>query len=226
MTTPPRALPTTLQRTRTGNPGRNPHDERGNDLYETPPEATWALLKAERLPTHIWEPAAGRGAIVDVLREAGHMVYASDLIDYGIPAQLPAVDFLMEWRTPMFCDCIVTNPPFKLVDEFVRKAVELAPKVCMLLRLAYLEGMGRDDILDKLTRVHVFKNRLPRMHRDGWEGPKASSTIAFGWFVFEREHEGPVALHRITWEKLDADQELVRGSTSGDDEARRTAHGP
>jgi len=214
VTTPPRALPTTLQRTRTGNPGRAPLSERGEDLYETPKEATWALLKAERLPEHIWEPAAGRGAIVDVLREAGHTVYATDLIDYGIPNQQSAVDFLMEYRAPMFCDCIVTNPPFKLVDPFVRTAIELVPKVCMLLRLMYLEGAGRDDVLDRLTRVHVFKNRLPRMHRDGWEGPRATSTMCFAWFVWEREHDGPVALHRITWEKLNADIRAGAGTAA------------
>ena len=191
-------------RTRTGNPGRAPLNDRIDDLYETPPEATRALLKAERLPSHIWEPAAGRGAIVNVLRDAGHMVYASDLNDYGIPAQVVAADFLMEWKAPLGCTCIVTNPPFKLVDQFVRRAIELAPKVCMLLRLMYLEGTGRDDILDRLTRVHVFKNRLPRMHRDGWEGPRATSTIAFGWFVWCREEEGPIKLNRITWEGVNA----------------------
>jgi hypothetical protein len=210
----------------TGNPGRDPLSKRAADLYETPPEATLALLRAERLPEYIWEPAAGRGAIVNVLREAGHTVYASDLIDYGIPAQQVAVDFLMEWRAPMFCDCIVTNPPFALVDSFVRRAIDLVPKVCMLLRLAYLESMGRDDILDRLARVHVFKRRLARMHRDGWEGPKASSTIAFAWFVWDREHQGPVALHRITWERLDADSRVVSAAEAGDGAARRTAHGP
>lgn len=193
----------------TGNPGRAPLSERGSDCYETPPEATRALLRAERLPVYIWEPAAGRGAIVDVLREQGHSVYASDLIDYGIPAQQAARDFLMEWKPPLACDCIVTNPPFKLVDKFVRKALELVPKTYMLLRLAYLESAGRDDILDKLTRVHVFKNRLPRMHRDGWEGPKASSTIAFAWFVWEHEHQGPITLSRISWEKFDDGRGVV-----------------
>jgi len=193
----------------TGNPGRASLKERAQDLYETPPEATLALLRAERLPEHIWEPCAGRGAIVDVLRQAGHTVYASDLIDYGIPNQLKAVDFLLEFRAPMFCDCIVMNPPFALVDEFIRRAIDLVPKTCALLRLQYLESVGRDDVLDKLSRVHVFKNRLPRMHRDGWDGPKASSSVCFAWFVWEREHEGPITLNRITWEKLDDASRVV-----------------
>jgi hypothetical protein len=59
--------------------------ERGLDLYETPPVAVEALLRYEKLPHQIWEPAAGRGAIVRVLRNAGHAVIASDVHDYGFP---------------------------------------------------------------------------------------------------------------------------------------------
>jgi hypothetical protein len=69
----------------------------------------------------------------------------------------------------------------------------------MLLRLAFLESEKRSDILDggKLARVHVFKRRLPMMHRADWAGPKASSSIAFAWFVWDREHSGPATLDRI-----------------------------
>ena len=62
----------------------HPRSERGHDLYETPAEATYALLKAEKLPQTLWEPA---GAIVRVLRGAGHKVLATDLVDYGSPDQ-------------------------------------------------------------------------------------------------------------------------------------------
>lgn len=188
------------QRGRTGNPGRDPVKLRGEDLYETPPEAVRALLTLERLPPCIWEPAAGRGAIVNVLRSAGHTVLGTDLVDYGAKFGVFAGrDFLMELCSPFGCECIVTNPPYKMADEFVRHAIKLVPKVCMLLRLAYLEGIERSDLIDgALARVWVFRNRLPRMHREGWTGPKATSTIAFAWFVFEA-HDGPVKLSRITW---------------------------
>ena len=60
------------------------HAERGLDAYFSPPEATAALLAIEhgRLPRHLWEPAAGNGAIVRPLRAAGFDVVASDLVDY------------------------------------------------------------------------------------------------------------------------------------------------
>jgi hypothetical protein len=182
--------------------GRAPLAERGDDLYETPTEATLALLRAEKLPRYLWEPAAGRGAIVEVLRTAGYTVLASDLVDYGCPTHFTRRDFLMELKAPERCEAIITNPPFKLASQFAAHALELCPKLYMLLRLAFLEGTNRSPILDggALARVHVFRNRLPRMHRDGWTGPQASSSIAFAWFVWDRAHSGPTELHRISWE--------------------------
>jgi hypothetical protein len=66
-------------------PRRAPHSERGADLYETPAEAVEALLRHVEVPRCVWEPAAGRGAIVRVLQRTGHEVDATDLCDYGVP---------------------------------------------------------------------------------------------------------------------------------------------
>ena len=48
--------------------GQHRHTERGADLYETPSCATEALLRVETVPHWIWEPAAGKGTVVNVLR--------------------------------------------------------------------------------------------------------------------------------------------------------------
>ena len=180
--------------------GRAPLRERRNDLYETPECATLALLHVERLPRRIWEPAAGRGAIVRVLRAHGHEVVASDLIDYGEPIHFSRRDFLLEHKAPQGCECILTNPPFSLAEEFVAHALDLCPRVIMLLRLAFLEGERRRGILEDrgLARVHVFRRRLPMMHRAGWQGPRASSAMAFAWFVWDRAHTGPAILNRVS----------------------------
>jgi hypothetical protein len=176
--------------------------ERGDDLYESPPEAVHALLRAERLPSLIWEPACGPGAIVRVLRAAGHSVVATDLVDYDSEFQDEARrDFLMELRAPAGVEAIVTNPPFKLANHFVAHALELCPLVIMLLRLSFIESVGRTSILEggHLARIHVFRNRLPMMHRAGWTGPRVTNPTAFAWFVWDRRHAGPAALNRISW---------------------------
>jgi hypothetical protein len=181
--------------------GRHSLAERGADLYETPPCATEALLRVERLPHWIWEPAAGRGAIVTVLRDRGHAVIASDLIDYKFPLHFVG-DFMTTTKMPAGCEMILTNPPFQIVGEFVAHALDLAPRVIMLARLAFLESTRRTEILEHsgLARIHVFRNRLPMMHRHNWAGPRASNAVPFCWFVWDRDHRGPTTFNRISWE--------------------------
>lgn len=178
--------------------------DRGDDLYETPAVAIETLLRVEKVPQRIWEPACGPGAIVRVLRATGRHVISSDLVDYSSPDQdKSSVDFLMESAAPDGVECILTNPPFKLAEEFVAKAVALCPRVFLLLRLAFLESERRSPILDSgdLCRVHVFRKRLPMMHRAGWEGRKANSGMAFAWFTFLRGYHGPIELRRVSWER-------------------------
>ena len=100
--------------------GAHPLTERGNDLYETPACAVEALLRVEQLPHWIWEPAAGRGAIVNVLRDRGHAVIASDLIDYSFPLHFVG-DFMAQKKAPTGTELILTNPPFKFISQ-VRQA--------------------------------------------------------------------------------------------------------
>lgn len=183
------------------------YEERGDDLYETPAAAVRALLGCETLPNSIWEPACGPGSIARELRAAGHLVLATDLIDYRTEDQnYGEVDFLSAKRmattpTGRPYEAIVTNPPYRHAHSFVLRALDLTGMVCMLLRLAFLESERRRDILDggHLARVHVFRDRLPMMHRAGWEGNKASSAIPFAWFVWDRRHKGPANLHRVSW---------------------------
>ena len=146
----------------------------------------------------LWEPAAGRGAIVNVLRAAGHDVVASDLVDYGFPLHFVA-DFLTLKEAPADCSAIVTNPPYQSAEDFVRHALDLVPNVFMLLRLPFLESRRRADILPHrgLRTVHVFRSRLPMMHRDGWNGPRASSAMPFAWYVWSRGHRDSPALKWI-----------------------------
>lgn len=184
---------------------RAPLRDRGHDLYETPPAAVHALIKAEPVPLTIWEPACGPGSIVTTLRDTGRAVIATDLVNWGCPHSQSGIDFLMEREAPPGIAAIITNPPFKLAGAFVRKGLELCPLVMMLMRLAFIESTGRSDILDggKLARIYPFANRLPMMHRHDWTGRKASSAMAFAWFVFDANHHGPTVLERIRWKSDD-----------------------
>ena len=186
-----------------GKPKRKRRDSRGLDCYWTPPAAVHALLEVEKFTGAVWEPACGSGNVVGVLRDAGHHVVATDVADYGCPDAEGGVDFLKVQRPPKGVQTVITNPPYKWANEFVRHALKLVPRVVMLLPLGFLSGLGRSDIIDsgQLARVYVFRNRLPNMHRDGWEGPHASNKDTHAWFVWERGHVGRPAMYRITCEK-------------------------
>jgi len=179
--------------------GQHPHAERARDLYETPPVTVEALLRVETLPHRIWEPAAGRGAIVKILRKHGHDVTASDIVAYdGFRLDLTADIFTLS-KAPTGVRALVTNPPYQCATAFAEHALDLVPQVFLLLRLAFLESVGRTRILEAsgLRAVHVFRSRLPMMHRDGWDGPRASSALPFAWFCWSRGYGGPTTVSRI-----------------------------
>ena len=93
-----------------------PIDRVPQDFYRTPAEVTQALLREEgdrlRDFNPVWEPAAGDGAIVNVLRFT-HMVVASDIADRGCPHV--RVQSFFDYATPP-ARAIVTNPPYSLVN--------------------------------------------------------------------------------------------------------------
>jgi hypothetical protein len=88
--------------------------DRGLDPYFTPPEAIMSLLQleAEYLPRVIWEPAAGDGAIARPLREAGHEVIATDLVDYGWDGCQSGIDYLTA-EPSSGVEGIITNRPLR-----------------------------------------------------------------------------------------------------------------
>lgn len=182
--------------------GMHSHADRGHDFYATPPEAVYALLSIEHkwLPNGtIWEPACGDGAISEVLKGAGRNVISSDIVDRGYPEATVMSIFDADARHNF--PAIVTNPPFKLAREFVDAALDRAPYVAMLLRLAFLEGAARKPWFTStpLARVHVASRRLPMMHRHGWTGPKAGSAVCHAWFVWDKRHEGRPIVQWFDW---------------------------
>ena len=164
-----------------------------DDFYPTPPKATQALLNVEKFVGAVWEPACGDGAISEVLIRNGYQVHSSDLIDRGYGDVNR--DFLLDFETT--ADNIITNPPFKLAQEFVEHALgRSSRKVAMLCRLAWLEGKERRKMFTAtpLARVWVFSSRV-QMIRGGWDGGKGGGSMtAFAWYVWDHEHKGPPSL--------------------------------
>jgi hypothetical protein len=192
--------------------------ERGYDLRETPPQATLALIRTGALDQYrvLFEPCAGKGAISRVLKAAGWRVISHDLVDYDgrDPDIQTGIDFLQA-RDVTYLQAIVTNPPYRWADDFIRHGLWLKRPVYVLLRLMALEGANRSDIMEYLHHVYVGIERLPMMHRPGWKGKKLKQgAMPFGWFVFkpEKNHAGYFSASRISWREEDKSDLIVDSS--------------
>ncbi|WP_233284765.1 SAM-dependent methyltransferase [Agrobacterium tumefaciens] len=105
-------------------------EERGANLYETPPEAMFTLLALEEFNATVFEPACGRGAISRMLEAFHYGVLLADINDYGTAdsnGELQAVqDFLTSQPPEAGAYDIVTNPPYgDLLNAFVAYALRV-----------------------------------------------------------------------------------------------------
>jgi len=129
-------------------------ERRTDDFYATPAWCVEALLPKLRPFASVLDPSAGRGAILDAVREwesgaatcgfeldrrragecagAGHYVYCADALAVPWPCT----------------DVIVMNPPFSFLMEFIEEALgqkHNETEVACLLRLGFLAGQKRRD---------------------------------------------------------------------------------
>lgn len=160
-----------------------------DDFTPTPPEGTERLLAVEPFEGTIWEPACGAGDISKVLEAHGFTVTSTDLIERGYGQA--GIDFLLDYQTT--ADNIITNPPYKLDDEFVWHALNRSRrKVAMLLRLGWIAGGKRRRFIETtpLARVLVFSGRL-QMQRGRLPQPgDGKSMVDSAWYVWEHGHKG------------------------------------
>jgi len=181
------------------------HADRGLDAYFSPPEAVFSLLRIEasHLPKYIWEPAAGDGAIVRPLQDAGFRVVASDIADYGLANCTIGVDYLSAKPLPGV-EGIVTNPPYKLAMRFAEKALRETRYLALLLRTNFLESTSRLPFFRKHepARIWISSRRLPMMHRHGWKGPRAPSNTCFAWFVWDARSEQKRVIDWFDWKQF------------------------
>ena len=157
----------------------------GPDFYPTPDWATRALIDNERFEGRIWEPACGDGTMVRVLRDTGRPVDASDLFDRGYGEI--GVDFLKASRS---VENIVTNPPYNSAEGFVEAGLrQTTHKLCLLLRLAFLEGANRQRTIFSTTppaRVWIFSERIT--FYPAGAVVKGSGTTAYSWFIWDKQN--------------------------------------
>lgn len=169
-----------------------PHDSL--DFFPTPAWATRALCEVlidrlGELRGPVWEPACGDGSMARPLGEYFSTVHASDVHEYGFGE---VRDFLIPMEGEPDANWIITNPPFRLAEQFVERALSVAWTGCaMLVRTSFLEGVGRHErlfrsrppayVLQFAERVPMFKGRLD---------PTGSTATSYCWIVWVSGYPG------------------------------------
>lgn len=186
--------------------GVNPQAKReDNDFYATDPKALKLLLrKLEEdkvfLNKNIWECSCGMGHLSKELEKNGYSVLSTDLIDRGFGKG--NIDFLQQKTFPTIFDKgdILTNPPFKLAEEFVEKGMELLKensKLILFLKIQFLEGQKRKILFEKYPLKYVYCHSSRQLCCKDGEFEKYTATTQFyAWFIWEK---GFIGKTRLNW---------------------------
>lgn len=158
-----------------------------NDLYQTEPWATEALLRNFPLVNvTVWEPSAGNHLMADVLREHGSKVRTSDIVTYD-RAHDATFDFLLNrLHTEPSVQAIVTNPPYGKGNRDAVKYARLALERCdgmvaLLLTAKFDFGKTRSNLFKDNPR---FWAKIALVDRIQWFPGDSSGTEDHAWYVW------------------------------------------
>lgn len=164
-----------------------------HDFYATSPVAIEKLMEVENISPRVWECACGLGHLSIPLIMAGHEVKSTDLIDRGFGKG--GVDFL-KCNDPFDGD-IITNPPYKYAQKFVEHGLELIPegrKVCMLLKVQFLEGKMRRRFFEKYPPAYIYVSSSRIQHGRNGKFTNANSMMAVAWYIWIKGYQGETIL--------------------------------
>lgn len=173
-----------------------------HDDFPTQPWATRALVEhiledppALRKKTCL-EPACGAGHMAMALDEYFGSVVASDAHVYGYGE---VRDFLSYPFPSRSFDWVITNPPFKLGEEFVLRALDIARDgVAIFARSVFIESIGRYRKIFEHTppsKYAQFTERVPLVK--GRIDPKAVTATSYAWLIWEKKASN--AWPRLMW---------------------------
>lgn len=126
-----------------------------SDEYYTPREAVKPIIKyidrGNKPQYTIWCPFdTAESEYVKCIEEAGHKVIFSH-IDNG--------QNFFEYEPLEFYDYIISNPPFSIKDDILKRLFELKKPYAILLPLPTLQGQKRFEYL-KNSQALIFDKRI------------------------------------------------------------------
>lgn len=147
-----------------------------SDVFQTPAYATRYITPFIPKSWKIWESACGQNQIVDTLRADGYDVTGTD-ISLGFDFTDPMSSIGMEF------DCILTNPPYSIKDEWLQRCYDLDRPFALLLPITALGEQGRVA----MYRKHGIQVVLPpqRINFGTPSGQGGGSWFYAAWFCWK-----------------------------------------
>lgn len=187
--------------------GNSTTEKADNDFYATDPKTVRAFLDVARNEFEnvevIHEPCCGQGHISRVLKDyfKEQNIFSYDLIDRGYPYhheyQKPVTfDFLASKIIGTQADLIITNPPFSLVNDFIKVGLGKTNRYLVYLcKIQLLETVGRKELLENspLKYVYVHSKRQATWKNGEPLDPNGKSwatTMCLAWFVWDKQYQG------------------------------------
>lgn len=191
------------------------YDRDAQDWYVEPAWCTDLLIRAEPFEGSVWDPACGGGNLIYEFHRRGYIVLATDIVERGCWLQRDTYDFLAPMspvdsvpgsytvgfpfnRLP---DNIVCNPPYRLTEAFIYRALTIARhKVAMLTNLRFLASQRRHRLFAEtpVRRVHVFSTRPsmpPGTLLESGERAAQGGSQDYCWIVWEHGFAGAPTLN-------------------------------
>ena len=142
-----------------------------DELY-TPEYAIKPLLKYLPKNVVIWECTDfGSSNITKVLNENEYKVITTHKNNFDFLNDTPDFDF----------DMIITNPPYSLKDEFIKKCYEYKKPFALLLPITSLEGIERGKMFrENGIELLVFDRRCNFIY----DNAKKSNWFNTSWFCY------------------------------------------
>jgi hypothetical protein len=108
-----------------------------HDSFSTPAYAARPLMRYVPRDWTVWEPTDdGTSEIARLLRDNGNKVVSTDKARLDFLEDAPDFHF----------DCVVTNPPYSIKDDFIFACVKTRKPFALLMPLTALEGVRRGSM--------------------------------------------------------------------------------
>lgn len=166
----------------------NISDER--DRCETPAYALDPLLPFLPASWRIWEPACGSGRIVRALQTRGYAVWGTDLLE--------GKNFFQHELRTIAWEAIVTNPPYSIKVDWIRRCYELGNPFALLVPVETISLPDVQTLMEQHGADLLLLNKRVNFYMPS--GKDGSAQFPVLWFCW-RLLPAPIVYGRITRRK-------------------------